>query len=648
MRFFSGLVQYTARFSPTLSNFIACLRKRLSESPTFSSLKAAYHAAAEGKPARIDIGDHLMNRQEFITFFRRLSRSPIPENPPKVVIVVVAAGKLHKRFFSGLFINTIYPNRRVLVIETGNRLKNIRDSNCDAFLSARDSHRIPMKTILEQCGDAKYIVFLGPSLEPLFGWLNELVAVLETSPDCCAAAPVIFETSAAPVNAILVRNTGLCFRPERNKIRIIMHGSGAIPEINSAEPNHVPAASLIGTLWRKNALPEHGMLPLDIKREDLSVRIAIEKEKAGEKLICCPSSGLIDHNRRAPLQALLGGDSNCDTEFLTATVRSRCWHEKLTGIPVFWADRPLTVGMIVTDIRPNSVAGDLFTARGLGDALEKLGYRVVYFAERPVYEWHVVSSKIDILLVLRHTFDIRPVLKIPGLLTAAWIRGYVDKWCEKPWFSQYDMVFATSSKALSHACRFIAREKCLGELPLAADTSLFKPGPGTEPFESDIVFVGNLYAVQRQFVDNAELLKKIRFKFFGNLENPNHCLKAFNCGAIPHSRIPDIYNSAKIVLDDCTAMCKPWGCINSRTFEAMACGACVLSNEIPGLRAFFQDSIVTYKDAEDFDRKVHWLLHDDHARKTIGAGARKKILSHHTWDHRAEAFRYFLNQYFIK
>jgi spore maturation protein CgeB len=80
----------------------------------------------------------------------------------------------------------------------------------------------------------------------------------------------------------------------------------------------------------------------------------------------------------------------------------------------------------------------------------------------------------------------------------------------------------------------------------------------------------------------------------------------------------------------------------------MACGACVLSNEVPGLQSLFQDSIVTYRGAKDFNRKVQWLLHDEHAREKIGEAARQKILAHHTWGHRAVAFKNMISRQLIQ
>ncbi len=69
-------------------------------------------------------------------------------------------------------------------------------------------------------------------------------------------------------------------------------------------------------------------------------------------------------------------------------------------------------------------------------------------------------------------------------------------------------------------------------------------------------------------------------------------------------------------------MCHSWGCIIIRTFEAMACDACVISDEVSGLKALFGESIVTCGKSEDLNRIITQLLTYNARREKIGALAR--------------------------
>ncbi|HPQ43682.1 MAG TPA: glycosyltransferase [Syntrophales bacterium] len=309
------------------------------------------------------------------------------------------------------------------------------------------------------------------------------------------------------------------------------------------------------------------------------------------------------------------------------------------------ADVPLTIGFIITENHPATIYGDYFTAHGLGDELEKFGYRVVYLPERPRYEWHLLSS-IDILVVMRHSFDPFLLRQYPGITSVAWIRGYVDEWCRAPWFKEYDVILTTSEIALHYAKRFTDPEKCLAVLRLAADIDTFKPGPRQPEYVSDISFVGNIFEAPREFTRKLAIEPGITFSIYGQMTDKNHRFWKYHRGKVSHGDIQKIYNSSRIVLEDCTPMCQPWGCINSRTFEAMACGACVVSNEVPGLKELFGDAIVTYKSQTDLHYRISWLLENETTRERIGVRAREEIIQSHTYKHRAKEFRDVLFTFF--
>ncbi|HDM10802.1 MAG: glycosyltransferase [Deltaproteobacteria bacterium] len=294
-----------------------------------------------------------------------------------------------------------------------------------------------------------------------------------------------------------------------------------------------------------------------------------------------------------------------------------------------------SIGMIITEASPNTIYGDYFAAKGLGDQMEKLGYQVIYIPERPVYLWHRIPENLTILISLIHTFDPRPAKKLSNALTVAWIRGYVPQWCEKPWFDHYDLVIATSDIALEYAAKFTHPNKCAGILRLAADPEIFRPGPPVPKYESDLCFVGNIFDVERQLVNHLSIPSGLTFKYYGRLTDGKSWLARYHQGPIAHNKIPKVYNSSKLVLEDCTPMCKPWGCINSRTFEALSCGACLVSNDVPGLEQLFGSLVTIYRNRDDLSRIIKDLVSDVEKRSATGKKAREKILEAHTFRHRA-------------
>ena len=81
-----------------------------------------------------------------------------------------------------------------------------------------------------------------------------------------------------------------------------------------------------------------------------------------------------------------------------------------------------------------------------------------------------------------------------------------------------------------------------------------------------------------------------------------------------------------------------------RLFEAAACGACIVSDNWPGLDHFFrpQEEILLPACAEDVIRYITGLSDDE--RQTIGDRAQQRVLAEHTSSHRARQFEDWVQQ----
>jgi spore maturation protein CgeB len=79
-----------------------------------------------------------------------------------------------------------------------------------------------------------------------------------------------------------------------------------------------------------------------------------------------------------------------------------------------------------------------------------------------------------------------------------------------------------------------------------------------------------------------------------------------------------------------------------RLFEAAACGAAIISDEWPGLDAFFepQQEILIANDTEQMLRHLRDV--PEARRRAIGARARARVLREHTAQSRALLLDYYL------
>jgi spore maturation protein CgeB len=82
---------------------------------------------------------------------------------------------------------------------------------------------------------------------------------------------------------------------------------------------------------------------------------------------------------------------------------------------------------------------------------------------------------------------------------------------------------------------------------------------------------------------------------------------------------------------------------NLRLFEVAGAGVCQITDDLPGVRAWFPPDadgplVFTYADLHTLRDGVRALLADDARRQHMAERARAHVLAHHTYDHRAARF----------
>jgi spore maturation protein CgeB len=161
-------------------------------------------------------------------------------------------------------------------------------------------------------------------------------------------------------------------------------------------------------------------------------------------------------------------------------------------------------------------------------------------------------------------------------------------------------------------------------------------------FGSDVVFVGSYYP------QRAEMLQGV-LRHHSALWGPGwdvlpsaSPLRACIRGA--HTQ-PDIwtkiYSASKIVLSMhyCgSGSSFPVHQASPRVFEAMACGAFVLTDRQKDVLSLFKDGehLVAFSDDVDLDRKITYYLGHADEREQIANAGRQEVLKNHTYGHRID------------
>jgi spore maturation protein CgeB len=312
-----------------------------------------------------------------------------------------------------------------------------------------------------------------------------------------------------------------------------------------------------------------------------------------------------------------------------------------------WSDdgaftgRPPTVGIAVTTTDMGSGAGDLYTAWGLGEALRRLyGWRVRYL---PQEKWRKAAG-LDVYIAMRDKFDIRSLKNPePHLVKVAWMRNWVDRWTERPWFDNFDIRLCSSE----HAASFVQTQTGVPAevLPIAVDPHLFGLGPVRPEYEADYIFTGNRWekAPPRELESFDPRSSPYRFKAFGRNWDKHPVYADYAGGFVPYESLPAIYNSAKLTVDDAVVEAnKPWGSVNSRVFEALAAGSLVITNNAKGSEELFGGRLPVWTNADDIGRLVRHYLEAPQERDALARALRDEVIGKHTYDHRARALHELL------
>ncbi|MBD3169711.1 MAG: tetratricopeptide repeat protein [candidate division Zixibacteria bacterium] len=248
--------------------------------------------------------------------------------------------------------------------------------------------------------------------------------------------------------------------------------------------------------------------------------------------------------------------------------------------------------------------GDYWFKKEFSEAFERLGCEVV-------------ENNADLLL---HLFGV-PMNNLPSAKTRAiWIHSHPDM-VSAELLNKYDKVFCLSEP-------FIPRIKSMG-----FDAELLIGGTGKKPVEKaekkyDLVFVGNTKGkygrrIIRDLGGNYQGLK-----VWG--EGWEHILPPENIEGIyfENQKLPELYASTKISLNDHHDDMLREGFLNPRVFDILASGGFVISDKMTGMDKLFEGAVPTYETPEELQQLIDKYLNDDKAREELSARGRQIALKY--------------------
>jgi spore maturation protein CgeB len=211
----------------------------------------------------------------------------------------------------------------------------------------------------------------------------------------------------------------------------------------------------------------------------------------------------------------------------------------------------------------------------------------------------------------------------------------------------FDFVFCGGTEMI-HALAGCKLRNGLHWLPFACDPEVHHPvdlpSESESPHRCDIAFVGSLH--QGMYPSRLRMLETLADYDLGiwgpggrDLSTASPLYPRLRGDQVRAEEWTLIYSAAKIVL--CAHYDGPGPRsrqASPRVYESLACGAFLLCDNQPDVRALFEDGrdLAMFCDLDALREKARYYLAHDRERREIAHRGRAKVLAQHTYRHRVE------------
>jgi len=269
--------------------------------------------------------------------------------------------------------------------------------------------------------------------------------------------------------------------------------------------------------------------------------------------------------------------------------------------------------------------GDYHFAMAMKRSFERKGHSVRIDI---LSEWETPKSYgDDVTIVLRGLSQYTPK---PYHINLMWNISHPDKVSIEE-YEQFDYIFVASIQYAEELQQQVTIP--VQALLQCTDPDLFYPDLDGDEEASEILFVGNSRKVYRQIVRDAVEAGLAVDVFGTNWQSflPPGYLKGEH---IPNELLRRYYSRCGVLLNDHWDTMRQKGFISNRLFDAAACGAKIVSDDISGLEKVFGEQIATYNQAQELAEVVQNNLQRRTENVKDKIALAKHIREHHSFDQR--------------
>jgi GT2 family glycosyltransferase len=463
------------------------------------------------------------------------------------------------------------------------------------------------------------VVFLNNDTEVHPGWLAALVGELDRNADTGIVGGRLLYPDGT------IQHAGVAIG--RDQIPFHIHRGLPADHPLVTERRDYPVVTAACAAVRRTEFYGIGMFDEEFLNGHEDIDLCFRYGQAGKRVIYNPDC-VVTHHESVTEGRMLSRPRNLERTF-------RKWRNRLDqddfrySVPESERGRPDTPLSIAVKIGPPDRAhsnwGDIYFAECLAKALSRKGHRCfIHYLD----EWGRDDLGIDVVIHLKGLSEYHPK---PYNINLLWMLNHPDLHTKEE-LSRYDAVLVASTP---HSRR-LAKELPVPVFPLpqATDPDHFQPH-GEIPKDLDLVFVGNNKGddrlPMRQIV--ADLLPTpYKLGVWGDGwegKLPDGVLQG---KFVSWEDLPKVYARARIVLNDHQPEMKKHGFLNNRTYDALACGAVLVSDHVKGMEEILP--VPHYFRPGELRRLIDGVLKGKNIPDVNRL--RRAVLESFTFDHRAE------------
>ena len=459
--------------------------------------------------------------------------------------------------------------------------------------------------------------------------LDRLAAAIEAEPGVVAAAPVLLHPQRPPARATphdgLVRSAGLSIQLDAGVPVVKARQAGTIPA-PEYPPRRVAAASSGCLLLDRAGYQRAGGLPLADGLDVALAELCVHLRARGGGVVVVPGSVMIDARPVHSTRELRTPIAPSSPAWRAAIERSGPTFARATRPPADCSTR-----FVFTVAAPSAKVaarwGDWHLADAMVAALRRRGHDVrlqtADHADDPA------GRAADVHVVVRGLHAVR---RTPGQRHVLWVINHPES-IDGVELDAADLVLVASPLFAEH---LRTRTTTPVEVLLqATDHRRFSPRPVDPAFQHPVTVVAKTRDVLRPVVADA-LRAGLRPAIYGEgwrqLVDPALVV----ADDVDNDRLPVVYSSAGVVLNDHWRTMQAWGFVSNRLYDVIACGTPVISDPVPGMDELFDGAVLEYRSADELRELVEQVLKDPARARERAARGRAAVLARHTFDHRAD------------